>query len=160
MFSNKCLTATPRSRKTPNPQATTPQTHDPFSNKPSPGGMRDAIESAAPLCGGSRRVGLCLYQDQIFTKILCQVLGPPPLIPPRHPRAFRRASENFAFWTTLALNFAFFDAILVDQNPPHPARVCRASQITRLGSGLKSGTCSPPPPPPKKNRVAFFSRRW
>ena len=32
----------------------------------------------------------------------------PPLIPPRHPRAFRRASENFAFWTNLAALLLFW----------------------------------------------------
>ena len=38
----------------------------------------------------------------------CLVLWTPPLVPPRHHRTFRRADENFALRSTLALIFHIF----------------------------------------------------
>ena len=43
------------------------------------------------------------------------VLWTPPLVPPRHPRTFRRADENFALRTTLALIFLISCPLFADR---------------------------------------------
>ena len=64
-----------------------------------------------------------------------QVLEPP--IVPHWPRAFRRASENFAFWTTLALKCRLlFDFLPIENSSKirHPKRQPKISKCRPLGA--------------------------